>query len=42
MFGRQGWDLWTKNIFSNYPKYEFWIFGEKDALLFKLRWAEFE
>lgn len=41
MFGHDGWDLWGKNLFSGKPMYEFWIFGEKNALMFKLRWSEY-
>lgn len=41
MFGESGWDLWSQDVFSRNPKYEFELFNEADALLFKLRWSEY-
>ena len=41
MFSNDAWDLWPKNVVSDLPRYEFWIFNKKDAVLFKLRWSEY-
>lgn len=40
-FGEKGWDLWTQDMFSKYPKYKFEFFKEQDLVLFSLRWSEY-
>jgi len=39
-FGENGWDLWSQDLLSGFPKYKFEFFTEQDATMFSLRWAE--